>query len=102
MDYQPSLFDRPPKRKPFKGADYQEARDYQRLENQLGRIWRLMVDGQWRSFAEIAAATGDPENSISAQLRHLRKREFGSHTVERRHEGRGFYRYRLVPNPEAT
>lgn len=59
-----------------------------------------MADGQWRTFAEIHALTGDGEASISAQLRNLRKNRFGAHQVERRSRGdrsRGLWEYRLVP-----
>jgi hypothetical protein len=74
-----------------------------------------MADGRWRTLAEIEAATGDPQASISAQLRHLRKRRFGSSVVERRPRGdrsAGLYEYALIisdatraalaePSPEA-
>lgn len=80
----------------FDGADYLPKRDDPRLSGQLGRIFALMQDGGWRTLGEIAAMTGDPQPSISAQLRHLRKRRFGSHVVERRHLGRGLYQYRLL------
>jgi hypothetical protein len=54
-----------------------------------------MKDGQWRTLEQIADMTGDPTPSVSAQLRHLRKPRFGSHTVDRRHVGGGLYEYRL-------
>lgn len=91
------LFDLPAKPR-FNGADYVPKRDDARLTGQLARIYSLMADGQWRTLAEIAAATGDPESSISAQLRHLRKPRFGSHVVERQHRGdgsKGLYEYRV-------
>lgn len=81
----------------FNGADYVPARDWQRLTNQLGRIWKYMLDQQWHTLDEIGAETGDPVASISAQLRHLRKERFGSHTVLRQHLGRGLYSYKVVP-----
>lgn len=61
-----------------------------------------MKDGYWRTLGWIADSTGDPEASISAQLRHLRKPRFGGHTVEREHLGNGLYQYRLVINPNAA
>ena len=90
----PSLFDVSP---PFDGAVFDPALDQDRLSKQLGRIFDLIRDGQWRTLQEIAAATGDPESSISAQLRHLRKPRFGSYTIDRRRrtETGGTYEYRL-------
>jgi hypothetical protein len=67
-----------------------------RLHAQQVRILGLMRDGAWRTLKEIAEVTGDPTPSISAQLRHLRKRRFGSYTVEKRHIGNGLYQYRIV------
>jgi len=53
-------------------------------------------DGKWRSLKEIASMTGDPEASVSAQLRHLRKARFGGHTIEKSYEGGGLYLYRMA------
>lgn len=80
----------------FDGADIDPDRDNGRLYSQLSRIKELMGDGGWRTLAEISGVTGDPPASVSAQLRNLRKKRFGSHTVERRHVGNGLYEYRLV------
>ena len=82
----------------FAGVDYQPVRDDVRLTGQLMRIWRVVKDGGWRSLSDIAAATGDPQASVSAQLRHLRKPRFGGHTVERKYLGGGLYLYRVIPN----
>ena len=79
----------------FDGDDYEHNRDAPRLRGQILRIFDLMKDGQWRTFDAIAVATGDPQASISAQLRNLRKQRFGGHTVHRRHVGEGLYEYRL-------
>jgi len=85
----------------FNGSDYQPVRDDIRLTGQLLRIWNVVNDSRWRTLGEIASSTGDPEASISAQLRHLRKPRFGAHTVEKVHMGNGLYRYRvLVNHPE--
>lgn len=82
----------------FDGSEYQPPRDDTRLTGQLLRIWESMKAGYWRTLEEIAQQTGDPAPSISAQLRHLRKPRFGSHTVERRYLGEGLYAYRVIPN----
>lgn len=88
----------------FAGATYDPAFDDARLEKQLGRVYDCMIDGRWRTLTEISHTTRDPEASISAQLRHLRKPRFGSYLVERRHRGdraAGLYEYRLhKPEPE--
>ena len=84
----------------FDGADYLRSRDDVRLTGQLLRVWECMQDGRWRTLKEIAATTGDPEASISAQLRHLRKPRFGGHIVEREYIDNGLYRYKLKINGE--
>ena len=58
-----------------------------------------MIDGFWRTLREIENHTGDPQSSISAQLRHLRKKRFGGYTVEKRRRGegaKGLWEYKLV------
>jgi len=80
----------------FDGDDYVDERDRPRLSGQIQRIYNLMADGLWRTLEAISRATGDPPASVSAQLRHLRKKRFGGHTVERQHMGNGLYRYRVT------
>jgi len=82
----------------FNGSDYVPGRDNDRLDRQMGRVWNLMKDGKRRSLPEIAAATQDSTASISAQLRHLRKERFGSHTVDKEYEGDGLFLYWVTPN----
>jgi len=43
----------------------------------------------WLTLAELAKLTQYPPASISAQLRHLRKPEFGGYEVEKRPRGFG-------------
>jgi len=80
----------------FDGPEYSPARDQVRLSGQIERVFNLMRDGKWRSLPDIAQRTGDPEASISAQLRHLRKARFGGHTVNRRHVANGLFQYQLI------
>jgi hypothetical protein len=82
----------------FNGADYVPDRDDPRLSKQIYRVWNAMYDEKWKTLGEISLLTGDPEASISAQLRHLRKKRFGSHTIERRHITNGLYEYRHIKN----
>ena len=84
----------------FDGADYNPERDNVRLGGQLLRVWAVMSDGLWHTLPQISRATGDPEASVSAQLRHLRKDRFGAHTIEKEYINNGLYRYRLIINKE--
>lgn len=83
----------------FNGSDYDPKLDNKRLTNQLKRIYNIMCDGAWRTLEEIASSTGDPQASISAQLRHLRKPRFGGYIVEKKSRcdrSHGLFEYRLV------
>ena len=83
----------------FDGATYERKHDLVRLTGQIKRVYNLMRDGHWRTVEEIADATEDPQTSISAQLRNLRKKKFGQHIVSRRHRGgrkSGIYEYQVV------
>jgi len=79
----------------FDGPDL-TPEDTTRLQAQMRRIYDLMSDGQWRTLAQIERATGDPQSSISAQLRHLRKKKHGSHQIDKRNLGGGLWEYRMV------
>lgn len=82
----------------FNGSDYDHAFDHARLSGQIKRVHDAMIDGVWRTLDEIAFLTGDPPASISAQLRHLRKKRFGSFIVDKRSRGErehGLFEYRL-------
>ena len=83
------------------GATYEPEFDEHRLGAQMRRVRAVMVDGEWRTLYELATLVGAPEASVSARLRDLRKRRFGSHVVERRRRGapaHGLFEYRLVPS----
>lgn len=83
----------------FNGPDYDPGLDKDRLTGQIKRVYECMKDGMWRTLDEIHVATGDPQASISAQLRHLRKPRFGGFSVEKRRRGEpsnGLYEYKLV------
>ena len=63
----------------FGGRTYVATLDAKRLGAQLTRVIAAMSDGKWRTLAEIQAhiqrTTGkrDPEASLSARLRDIRK-----------------------------
>lgn len=78
------------------GDTYESQRDKVRLNEQQLRVFEAMQDGAWRTLGEISEATGDPEASVSARLRDLRKPKFGGFTVERRYVGQGLWAYRLL------
>jgi len=85
----------------FNGPDYNPLLDKERLSKQIGRIFTFMKDQEWKTLSEIAISTNDPEASISAQLRHLRKKRFGNHTVNKRRRGnpkQGLFEYQLIVN----
>lgn len=82
----------------FNGSDYDQERDAPRLSSQYKRVFELMQDGEWRALRGITDLTGDPEASVSAQLRHMRKKRFGSHVIEKKYAGNGLYYYRLLVN----
>jgi len=85
----------------FHGSNYNPALDKDRLTGQIRRIFDLMQDKHWRTLSEIEAITGDGQSSISAQLRNLRKPEFGMHTVNKKRRGnrkQGLFEYQLIIN----
>jgi hypothetical protein len=87
----------------FNGSDYQRDRDDGRLSMQYDRVFAVMKHGDWMALFEIGNITGDPPASISAQLRHMRKARFGSHTINKRLRGEsdGLWEYQLVVNTAA-
>lgn len=83
----------------FNGSDYVPALDQKRLTGQIQRVHECMIDGKFRTLGEIEAITGDPQASISAQLRHLRKERFGSYTLNKQRRGNrenGLFEYQLI------
>lgn len=84
----------------YAGPDYEPELDQKRLTGQINDIFTLMRDSKWRTLREIEDITDHPSASISAQLRHLRKREFGSHEINKqRREGletKGVWEYQLI------
>ena len=84
----------------FNGSDYIPKRDDKRLSRQIDRVYDLMKDGKRRTLSEISSITGDPEASVSAQLRHLKKKkfaaEFGKLDVEKNNLGNGLHEYWLI------
>jgi DNA-binding transcriptional regulator GbsR (MarR family) len=85
----------------FNGDVYESNYDRIRLTGQIHRIFNVMKDEKWRTLDEISEVTNDPQASISAQLRHLRKSRFGEHKVYKKHRGErknGLWEYQLIVN----
>jgi hypothetical protein len=88
------------------GPSYQAAHDEARLTTQRECIRDVMLSagarGSWLTLCEIEKLLHYPQASISAQLRHLRKQEFGGYILEKRARGdrdRGLYEYKLTRPP---
>ena len=76
-------------------------RDAGRLSEQRERVKQFMAGLDptvWVTLAELSAAVGAPEASVSARLRDFRKKRYGSHTVEKRRwsAGGATYEYRVL------
>lgn len=84
----------------FDGTTYDHDRDHDRLTSELATVRDRMLASAWLTLAQISAATGYPEASISARLRDLRKPKFGGFDVQRRHLGNGVWAYH-VSRPSA-
>lgn len=81
------------------GDTYVAEFDYDRLNAQARRVYDTLSAGGWMSLAEISRATDDPEASVSARLRDLRKPEYGALDVDRRRRddpSDGTWEYRLT------
>tara|TARA_R110000822_G_scaffold37824_2_gene105605 strand:+ start:855 stop:1130 length:276 start_codon:yes stop_codon:yes gene_type:complete len=86
----------------FAGSNYQPERDDSRLTKQIDRVYNACSHGDPMTLSQISQKTGDPEASVSAQLRHLRKAKNGEHRVDKLHISSGLYAYRLIPNESRT
>lgn len=84
---------------PGLGHAFDRRLDGARLGRQLDDVRNYMLGlpaDQWRTLPEIAVAIHHPEASISAQLRHLRKAEFGGYIVNKRRVAQsGLWEYQV-------
>lgn len=87
-----------PKSVAFDGETYDPKKDGNRLSSQLDRVWNSMINGEWKTLAQLRKECGGTEASISARVRDFRKEKFGSHTVESRRVAGGLWEYRLILN----
>jgi hypothetical protein len=81
----------------FDGVTYQPELDEVRLTGQLGRVYRAMKDGHWRTLEEITELAGGSQAGVSARIRDLRKEKWGGYTIEkyRSREAAGTWYYRI-------
>ncbi len=77
------------KKPDFDGETYVRPLDQVRLNAQLQRVFDVLKEGRWLTLREISDRTGDPEASISARIRDLRKDKFGAYPVNARRRGEG-------------
>lgn len=75
------------------GSTYDDARDGARLNAQCQRVFRVISTGAWHTLQSLSMTTGDPQASVSARLRDLRKHGY---TIEREYVARGLWQYRMV------
>jgi len=92
----------PPDTNPVAPAGIDGRADEVRLNRQQALVWAVLVDHDWHTLRELSERTGCPEASVSARIRDLRKRKYGSHTIERESLGSGLFRYRLLTDEVAA
>ena len=85
----------------FDGDDYVANRDNTRLTNQIDKVRMYMENAGYLTVKQIAADLKQPEPSVSAQIRNLRKDRFGARTVNREYRGNGCYAFKLEPKEGA-
>ena len=80
----------------FGGITYDPDQDKERLGEQMCRVLDACLDGKWHTLKDLSEKTGDPEASISARLRDIRKKH-GKAAMESRRlkEGKGTWVYRV-------
>ena len=94
-DSPPARLERVGEEDAFDGQTYEPELDFERLKGQMRRVWDVMLDGAWHTLRDISERTEDPEASVSARIRDLRKKKMGEYMVERRRIAGGLYAYRL-------
>lgn len=79
------------------GPAYVKELDGKRIAKQHEVIRDFMLNNtNWFTLAELHALLQFPEASISAQLRHLRKKRFGAYRVEKQRRTVGTWEYRVL------
>ena len=83
---------------PFDGETYDPDRDRERLESQMRVVKSFMLEheGQFFSSKYLERELCFNWASISARLRDLRKRKFGSYCVMRKYIDQGLFAYAVI------
>ena len=85
----------------FSGPFIDPKKDDRRLTGQLKAVWDILQDRKPHTLPELQECLGlTMTTSISARIRDLRKKEFGSHDVLTERVSKGLYRYTLLDPPE--
>ena len=88
------------------GPAFEEEKDGKRIRTQMSVIRAYMINlyPHWATLKEIENDLGYPQASISAQIRHLKKKQFGGHILEKKRRDSngdgGTWVYRLSERPE--
>lgn len=89
----------------FDGVTYDPKQDQARLTGQLKKVHEAMSGEKylpslqiWWTLSALARYVDGSEAGVSARVRDLRKKKFGSHTVETRRVkgGNGLWEYKLI------
>jgi hypothetical protein len=97
-DVQPDLLSRAPV---FDSGVELAKADHLRLGKQIARVLSVLSDGRWYTVPELQDEifgrfnVRDPEPSLSAQIRNLKKQKHGGHDIRRIRVG-NVYKFRLV------
>ena len=92
-----TLFDNPH----FYGSDIIPELDTVRLTGALCRVFEFMKSAAWHTLKEIEEATGSPQASASAHLRHLTCKDCGYNQKNKRRRGNvkhGLIEYQIIVN----
>ena len=85
----------------FYGSDIIPELDTVRLTGALCRVFEFMKSGEWHTLKEIEEATGSPQASASAHLRHLTRKDCGFNVKNKRRRGEpkhGVLEYQIIVN----
>ena len=84
----------------FDGEHYVSERDKPRLTRQFDAV-RIYMEGKKNlTLHQISQDLGYPEASVSAQIRNMRKKRFGSRTVTTTYVRQGLFHYTLEPEEQ--
>jgi hypothetical protein len=80
----------------FDGATFNPRLDSTRLSKQVERVYSVLITGEWVTLSELSFYANAPEASVSARIRDLRKKRYGSQVINSRRRSVGLWEYRLV------